>query len=273
MRFSLIDRIVELEPGVRITAVKSLTMTEEYLADHFPNFPVMPGVLMLEAMTQAGAWLVRVSEDFAHSIVVLKQANNVKYGQFVEPGQTLTVTAEILEQTDRETKLKAYGAGGRADRPSAPGWCWRATTWRTTRPEYAPTDALVRQQMRNLFALLWPLLAATRPTKAKDLISDAIRRQDSAGDRRQPRHRPGLRRALAAEGAEVAFVYQASSEAAEALVAELAGARPAGPGGPGRRPRCGPGPADRRPAGRRVGSSSTCWSTRRASSATGCWAR
>ena len=48
MRFSLIDRIVELEPCVRITAVKTLTMTEEYLADHFPHFPVMPGVLMLE---------------------------------------------------------------------------------------------------------------------------------------------------------------------------------------------------------------------------------
>jgi 3-hydroxyacyl-[acyl-carrier-protein] dehydratase len=93
MQFTLIDRIVELEPGVRITAVKSLTMAEEYLADHFPRFPVMPGVLMLEAMTQASAWLVRASEDFAHSIVVLKQASNVKYGQFVEPGQTLCVTA------------------------------------------------------------------------------------------------------------------------------------------------------------------------------------
>ena len=114
MRFSLIDRIVELEPCVRITAVKTLTMAEEYLADHFPHFPVMPGVLMLEALTQAGAWLVRVSEDFAHSIVVLKQANNVKYAQFVEPGQTLTVTAEILKFDDGEVKLKAYGTvGGR----------------------------------------------------------------------------------------------------------------------------------------------------------------
>src|SRR3990170_8440710 len=109
MRFTLIDRIVELEAGVRITAVKSLTMAEEYLADHFPHFPVMPGVLMLEALTQAGAWLVRVSEDFAHSIVVLKQANNVKYAQFVEPGQTLAVTAEILKMGNGEATLKTYG--------------------------------------------------------------------------------------------------------------------------------------------------------------------
>jgi 3-hydroxyacyl-[acyl-carrier-protein] dehydratase len=98
-----------LEPGVKIAAVKSLTLGEEYLIDHFPRFPVMPGVLMLEAMTQAGAWLVRSSEDFAHSMVVLKQAANVKYGQFVEPGQTLIVSAEILSQSDRETKLKANG--------------------------------------------------------------------------------------------------------------------------------------------------------------------
>ena len=64
MRFTLIDRIVDFQPGVRITAVKSLTMAEEYLADHFPNFPVMPGVLMLEAMTQASAWLIRAERGF-----------------------------------------------------------------------------------------------------------------------------------------------------------------------------------------------------------------
>lgn len=109
MRFTLIDRIVELRPGSTITAVKTLTMAEEYLADHFPHFPVMPGVLVLEAMTQAGAWLVRVTDDFAHSIVVLKKAGNVKYGQFVQPGQTLTVTAEITKRGDAETGLKARG--------------------------------------------------------------------------------------------------------------------------------------------------------------------
>src|SRR5271168_1212794 len=107
MRFTLLDRIIELEPGAKITAVKNLSLAEEYLADHFPGFPVMPGVLMLEAMTQASAWLVRASEDFAHSVVLLKEARNVKYANFVEPGQTLHVTAEIVEQDARETKLKA----------------------------------------------------------------------------------------------------------------------------------------------------------------------
>ena len=59
MRFVLVDRIISQETGQSLVAVKNLSLAEEYLADHFPGFPVMPGVLMLEALTQAGAWLVR----------------------------------------------------------------------------------------------------------------------------------------------------------------------------------------------------------------------
>jgi 3-hydroxyacyl-[acyl-carrier-protein] dehydratase len=124
------------------------------MADHFPGFPVMPGVLMLEAMTQVGAWLVRASEDFQHSMVVLKEARNVKYGQFVEPGQTLKVTAQIVSQTDRETVLKAQGTvngqstvGGRI--------ILERYNLADSNPAQATTDDLVRQQMRELFALLW----------------------------------------------------------------------------------------------------------------------
>ncbi len=109
MRFELIDRIIELQPGVSVTAMKNLTLAEEYLGDHFPNFPVMPGVLMLEALTQAGAWLIRATEDFAHSIVMLRQATNLRYGQFVQPGNTLMVNAEIVEMGEEETRLKAQG--------------------------------------------------------------------------------------------------------------------------------------------------------------------
>ena len=154
MRFSLIDRIVELEPCVRITAIKTLTMTEEYLADHFPRFPVMPGVLMLEALTQAGAWLVRVSEDFAHSIVVLKQANNVKYAQFVEPGQTLTVAAEILKFDDSEVKLKAYGtvSGRIIVNARLVLACYNLAD---TDPQHEATDIATRRDLRNQLALLY----------------------------------------------------------------------------------------------------------------------
>ncbi|MGQ9573772.1 MAG: 3-hydroxyacyl-ACP dehydratase FabZ family protein [Thermoguttaceae bacterium] len=154
MRFSLIDRIESLEPGVRITALKALSLAEEYLADHFPRFPVMPGVLMLEAMTQAGAWLVRASEDFAHSMVLLKEARGIKYGQFVEPGQTLRVTAEILSQTERETVLKVKGiVDGRVTVNGR--LVLERYDLAETQPEYAQTDKLVKQEMRALFALLY----------------------------------------------------------------------------------------------------------------------
>src|ERR1043166_8162376 len=97
MRFNLLDRIVDVKPGRLIRIVKNLTLGEEYLADHFPSFPVMPGVLMLQTLVEAGAWLLRVTEDFRHSVIVLREAKNVKYGNFMEPGKNLIVTAELAE--------------------------------------------------------------------------------------------------------------------------------------------------------------------------------
>ena len=64
---------------------------------------------MLEAMTQASAWLIRASEDFAHSMVVLKEARNVKYANFLAPGDTLTVNCEITKHDETQTKLKVKG--------------------------------------------------------------------------------------------------------------------------------------------------------------------
>ncbi len=167
MRFTLLDRIVELEPGRRVTAVKALTLAEEYLADHFPSFPVMPGVLMLEAMTQAGSWLIRAGEDFAHSIVVLKEARNVKYSNFVAPGQTLSVTAEIISQDERLTKLKTQGTVDGEVQLSG-----RLTLERYNLVDEglgtAADDDRVRRELRMLFALLFrpdwkPMAAAASP--------------------------------------------------------------------------------------------------------------
>jgi 3-hydroxyacyl-[acyl-carrier-protein] dehydratase len=153
MRFVLIDRIVEIEPDAKITAVKTLTLAEEYLADHFPNFPVMPGVLMIEAMTQAGAWLVRASEDFRHSIVILKEAANVKYGQFFEPGQTMTIRAELLKRSEGETKLKAVGTVDDRAIVSA-RLTLKQYNLADTSPIYRETDRQIIQDMRAQFALL-----------------------------------------------------------------------------------------------------------------------
>jgi 3-hydroxyacyl-[acyl-carrier-protein] dehydratase len=161
MRFTLIDRITGLEPDVKLTAVKNLSLAEEYLADHFPGFPVMPGVLMLEAMTQAAAWLIRASEDFAHSVVLLKEARNVKYAQFVEPGQTLAVTVELLDQDDRLTRFKTQGSVAGQTAVSA-----RLVLERYNLADEDSSrelaDEVVKSKLRELFALLYqPPVAAT----------------------------------------------------------------------------------------------------------------
>jgi 3-hydroxyacyl-[acyl-carrier-protein] dehydratase len=109
MRFLLVDRILTLEPGRSITAIKNVSAAEEYLADHFPGYPVLPGVMMLECLVQTGAWLMRSTDGFRYSTILLKQAKALKYNYFVQPGQTLTVTAAVHERGDREYIFKGSG--------------------------------------------------------------------------------------------------------------------------------------------------------------------
>ncbi|HZZ70727.1 MAG TPA: 3-hydroxyacyl-ACP dehydratase FabZ family protein [Pirellulales bacterium] len=154
MRFILLDQIVAVHPGQKIEAVKNLTVAEEYLADHFPLFPVMPGVLMLEAMTQAGAWLIRASENFAHSMVVLKEARNVKYADFVRPGQKLVVSAEMLSESAAEVTLKTQGTVDGRVSVSARLILTRYNQ-ADQNPRLARSDALLRQRLREQYGLLY----------------------------------------------------------------------------------------------------------------------
>ena len=100
MRFILIDKVVSLEAGKQIKAVKNVSLSEEYLADHFPTFPVLPGVLLLEGLIESASWLVRKSENFAHSMILLEQARNVKYKSFLAPGAQIqyTIDAKTIEE-------------------------------------------------------------------------------------------------------------------------------------------------------------------------------
>lgn len=109
MKFHLVDKIETIEPGRRIVTIKALSLAEEYLADHFPAFPVMPGVLMLEAMVQSAAWLTRIEQDFAKSIIVLAVARNVRYASFVVPGKILRSEVEATNIGADAAKFKGVG--------------------------------------------------------------------------------------------------------------------------------------------------------------------
>jgi 3-hydroxyacyl-[acyl-carrier-protein] dehydratase len=98
LRFQLIDRVIDAD-DTRLTAVKAVTAAEEYLADHFPGFAVLPGVMMLEALCQAGRALVaRRDPTPGAARLAMSQARNVKYGHMVRPGQTLTLVVELKAQ-------------------------------------------------------------------------------------------------------------------------------------------------------------------------------
>ncbi|MCO6045125.1 beta-hydroxyacyl-ACP dehydratase [Aeoliella sp. ICT_H6.2] len=109
MRFWLLDAIESFTPDEQLTGVKNVSYSEDYLEDHFPEFPVLPGVFMLEAATQAAAWLLRFTDDLAHTIVVLREAKNIKYANFVQPGRQLRVTVEQMKKDERFATFKVAG--------------------------------------------------------------------------------------------------------------------------------------------------------------------
>ena len=109
MKFNLVDKVEHLS-SERIVTVKYVSLAEEYLADHFPTFPVLPGVLMLESAIQAATWLNHHRTGFAKSIAVLKEAKNVKYGTFVAPGNALRMEVDFLKATEGGASFKAVGS-------------------------------------------------------------------------------------------------------------------------------------------------------------------
>src|SRR5271166_2576703 len=153
MRFVLIDRILNVQRGESLVAVKNLSLAEEYLSDHFPGFPVMPGVLMLEALTQAGGWLIRDSEDFAHSIIVLKQAKTIKYHSFVEPGRQLELRVELVSHDPRDCVFK--GAGVIDGQEMVKGrFTLTRYNLRDKDPELHGTDTAIVIGLRDLYSTL-----------------------------------------------------------------------------------------------------------------------
>jgi 3-hydroxyacyl-[acyl-carrier-protein] dehydratase len=153
MKFQLIDRIELLQPGEKIVTVKTLSLAEEYLADHFPSFPILPGVLMIEAMTQSAAWLVRLAQDYANSIVVLKSARNARYSYFLRPGNTLRCEVALKKMSDDSATFTASGSVGETPAVSVKlELMWRNTGGPGSEPVHA--DRRIVEQLKETFALI-----------------------------------------------------------------------------------------------------------------------
>ena len=163
MRFNLVDRLLEVEP-TRVRAVKNLTLGEEYLADHFPTFPVMPGVLMLQTLVEAGAWLLRIRDDFQHSVILLREAKNVKYGSFMEPGRQMTLTAELTEEANGTATFKGKGEAQGNVTVSAKFTLGRYNL-RDRDPDLAPVDARIVEQLKRHYLTLLKARHIEEPAK------------------------------------------------------------------------------------------------------------
>lgn len=153
MRFNLVDRILEVTPGKSIRAAKNLTLGEEYLADHFPSFPVMPGVLMLQTLVEAGSWLLRITEDFRYSVIALREVKNVKYGTFMEPGRQMVVTAELTAQKDGRVEFKGRGEVESGQTVSAK-FVVTQYNLRDRNPAFANIDQRIIAHLRDLHLVL-----------------------------------------------------------------------------------------------------------------------
>jgi 3-hydroxyacyl-[acyl-carrier-protein] dehydratase len=106
--FLLVDRVIAFEPSKRLVAVKGVTMNEPFFTGHFPGAPVMPGVLILEALAQAGALLARLSmpEDGERKLTYLMGIDAARFRRPVVPGDRLELHVEVTKQKGAVWKEK-----------------------------------------------------------------------------------------------------------------------------------------------------------------------
>ena len=93
--FLLVDRIEEVEPGVRAVGIKNVTQNEPFFEGHFPDYPVMPGVLIVEALAQVGAVGVMSKEEFRGKLALFAGIDGVRFRRQVIPGDVLRLEVEI----------------------------------------------------------------------------------------------------------------------------------------------------------------------------------
>ena len=107
--FLLLDRVIEMEPAKRIVAIKCVTFNEPFFQGHFPGAPVMPGVLVVEAMAQAGAvLLLHDMPDRENKLVYFAGIDKARFRRPVVPGDQLRITSEVFKLRSKICKMKAW---------------------------------------------------------------------------------------------------------------------------------------------------------------------
>ncbi|MFF2483682.1 3-hydroxyacyl-ACP dehydratase FabZ [Paenibacillus sp. NPDC058071] len=110
--FLLIDRILEVEPGVRAVGIKNVTMNEPFFTGHFPGYPVMPGVLIIEALAQVGTVAMLMVEENRGKLGFFAGIDGVRFRGQVTPGDTLTLSVEITRFKGKIGKGQAIAKVG-----------------------------------------------------------------------------------------------------------------------------------------------------------------
>jgi 3-hydroxyacyl-[acyl-carrier-protein] dehydratase len=154
MRFHLLDRIDAHEPGRFLRGCKFLALGEEYLADHFPRFPVMPGVLMLQSLVEAGAWLWRATTGYRHTVVVLREVKNVKYGSFMAPGRRMDVAVDLVKAEADLATFRGKGADDTGQQTVAAQFVLHGYRLSDRGPAGSAADARLLESLKAQWALL-----------------------------------------------------------------------------------------------------------------------
>ena len=94
--FLLVDRVVELEPGKHAVGIKNVSINEAFFQGHFPSHPVMPGVLVIEAMAQTGGVMILSLEEHRGKLAYLATVNNAKFRRPIVPGDTIRTEVTVL---------------------------------------------------------------------------------------------------------------------------------------------------------------------------------
>ena len=149
--FLLIDRVVEFEPSKRLVAIKNVTINEPFFQGHFPGYPIMPGVLVVEAMAQAGA-IIMMTEipDREKKLVVFTGIERAKFRRPVTPGDQLRIEVDVLSMrpASAASRARPMWTASWPARPRSPArWCQSPRTRR--RPLNQP-------QRRSRQTKRWP---------------------------------------------------------------------------------------------------------------------